>query len=108
MTTETNKPEIGTWLNATSESIALIASHDGDGFVLKFAGKTIAEEISTISRNIEDLGLMNAPNGLSIWEGAYCWGGEEDGSADPDGTFRPLTPDEWTRLAQTGVPWEKT
>lgn len=100
----------GPWAGATSESIALIANHEGQGIVLAFAGESIGHEIDAVGRNLEELQLDDAPNGLSIWEGQIDWscGGYLDDNAEAyvRGTFRQLEVEEWARLAQTGVPWE--
>jgi hypothetical protein len=104
---ESDEPKRGTWAGAASESIALCANVDGYGVVLKCAGETIRNEIGDMGPNLEDMQLDKAPNGLSIWEGEYQWCGDlEDGYTESTGKFRSLTPEEWERLAKTGVPWE--
>lgn len=101
-----DQPEVGTWKGATTESIALCFKGDGCWHVLRWSGKFIADEIARTGSNLEDVGLGSALIGFSIWEGAYVWNGDEDDQPDPISTFRPLTPDEWQRLATTGTPWE--
>lgn len=103
---EPDDVKVGPWTGATSESIALCANRDGLGVVLKCAGKSIRDEFDDVGSGLEDMGLDKAPNGISIWEGTYRWCGDPgDGETEPEGKFRKLTPDEWQRLAQTGVPW---
>jgi len=86
-------------------SKALVANHaDACGVVLHYSGPHIAMEIEEAhcGRGVEDLGLDTAPDGLSVWEGRYEWSGptdpEGEGEMMPEGTFRPLTDQEWEAL----------
>lgn len=90
--TETNGPH---------ESRAVVANRNGHGCVLFYRGDSITIEIEECClHHLGDLGLDDAPDGISIWEGAYIWhsGGYEypqDGSTEPSGKFRSLTEWEW-------------
>lgn len=62
------------------------------------------------SCTLGDYGLDDAPNGLSVWEGFDRWvpGGYEcpqDGYTEYNGTFRPPTVDELTKLANGERLW---
>ncbi len=93
-----------------SESCALIANMKGEGTVLEFDGASIYGYIEGIGHRLGDLGLDDAPEGLSIWEGTICsWRDSQTGEYDSeaDGKFRPLTVEEYARMAaQHGIPWE--
>lgn len=70
----------------------------------------IAFEIEQTSHLLDDLGLDDAPVGISIWEGSYVWrpGGYEcpqDGSTDPVGSFRAPTDEEWQAIREGRNPW---
>lgn len=59
-----------------------------------------------------ELGLDDAPRGISIWEGKYVWqsGGWEcpqDGSMHPKGTFRAPTDEEWAAIREGRCPWDE-
>ncbi len=103
------EPEKRKRKNLSSESIALIANNCGTGCVLTYDGKGISYFIETSgSVALDDLGLDDAPEGLSIWEGRVkCYDsyfGDHD--EELEGNFRELYYCEWQRLAQTGEPWE--
>lgn len=62
------------------------------------------------STALDDYGLDDAPEGLSIWEGYDYWtpGGHEfpqDGDIEYRGTFRRLTLDELAKLANGEPLW---
>jgi hypothetical protein len=100
-----DEPPHRTRIGATTDSIALIASVNGRGVILAYDGPGIEDYIEAIgSRYLGDLGLDDAPDGLSIWEGHLSTCGEYD--AEPCGSFRALTDAEWARLRETGTPWE--
>lgn len=84
-------------------SKALIASNDGNGVVLAYTGTTIESEIDDCigSHDITDLGLDDAPDGLSVWVGEFETMADGDGefSSYARGEFRDLTPFEWKLLA---------
>lgn len=93
------------------DSIALIASSGGTGVILEFDGTGIEGDIETeSSRRLDDHGLDNAPDGLSIWEGKLRVTSsryDEDVDCELVGEFRELSRVEWGLLETSGVPWEK-
>lgn len=96
---------------ASTDSIALIASMNGVGVILEEDGGGIEASIEEVGRAIQDNGLDDAPDGLSIWEGRYhtsCLNTPDgiDYDAELIGTFRELTDKEWQRYRDTGLPWE--
>lgn len=87
------------------------------GIVLWFTTGTdeeesrIAMEINAIgSMRLDDLGLDDAPDGISIWEGDYVWQSgpyeaPNDGQSMPEGIFRAPTDEEWLAIRQNRSPW---
>ena len=96
-------------VGATTDSIALIAARKGHGVILAHDGGGIEADIEAVGLGaLDDHGLDNAPDGLSIWEGRMSgWGPDHNGDYDCElrGTFRPLTDAEWTMFRETGTPW---
>lgn len=106
-----NDPTRRKRVGATTDSIALIASNNGDGCILACDGPGIEADNEALSSwRLDDRGLDNAPDGLSIWEGyLHCC---EINTPDAheyetslEGTFRELTDEEWTRYRETDRPW---
>lgn len=87
---------------------AVIVCYDGDGMVLDFVGGHLENETDGTSRILSDLGLDNAPDGISIWEGYYVYSGDPyDGyDSEPSGDFRDPTGEEWEVIKQGGLPWD--
>jgi hypothetical protein len=92
---------------ARRTSRVLIAQGPKDGAVLAYDGPSITNEIEEAGLcELGDLGLDDAPPGLSIWEGdyifeqGYCDGYPAPGESEsnPKGSFRPLTDEEWGQL----------
>lgn len=50
--------------------------------------------------------LRDAPSGISIWEGRVGLFAKDSGYGC-EGTYRPLTDQEWERLRHGEVPWEE-
>ena len=74
---------------------AIIASRRGHGCVLYYSGTRIEYAIDEVCMHqLSDLGLDDAPDGLSVWEGTYSvdLSGE---TMEPDGEFRDLDGFEW-------------
>lgn len=96
-------------LNSATESIALVANRNGAGVVLEFSGSGIEEEVNAVGSRLDDLGLDDAPDGISIWEGHLSVSKPDYFSGEVDtelvGVFRELTEEEWVRLRLTGTPW---
>jgi hypothetical protein len=93
------------------DSKGLIACRGGQGVVLQFTGGDIESEILEGGLSeLGDLGLDDAPEGLSIWEGRYVYDPRPSldgdyGDGQPSGKFRPLTPQEWAKLAEGKQLW---
>lgn len=81
------------------------------GCVLWFVGEDLEYEISDVSSRLDDLGLDDAPHGISIWEGRYVTrqvGNPYDGiewESDAKGSFRAPTDDEWQAIREGRSPW---
>lgn len=93
-------------------SRAVVVNHDQCvGIVLWYTDHSrISMEIDAMSRRLDDLGLDDAPEGISIWEGDYVWcpGSYEcpqDGYSEPVGKFRTPTEDEWKAIREGRSPW---
>ena len=94
------------------ESKGVIACDgNGHGVVLWGVGTGLRQEIDEYCFHaLGDLGLDDAPAGVSVWEGTYVWqsGGfehPEDGDMQPVGAFRAPTDDEWTSIRCGNCPW---
>lgn len=89
---------------------AIIANNNGQGCVLAYGGgATLRYEIEEVGCHaLDDLGLDDAPEGISVWEGRYNTTGDAgrpgyyDDSIEtqPCGRFRSLTDDEWRCLRE--------
>lgn len=96
-------------------SRAVVANATGSrsavGLVLWCIGPDIEGELESIgSLRLDDLGLDDAPHGVSIWEGRYVWSNpswenhlEQDSM--PEGAFRAPTDDEWQSIREGRSPW---
>ncbi len=102
-------------LDPSKDSHALIGAMCGIGAVLQHVGYDITMEIeeSFAGYSIQDLGLEDAPDGLSVWVGHFDYSevisptaGDVDCDVEPVGTFRPLTADEWSKLAAGEPLWD--
>jgi len=89
------------------KSRALIAQGPRHGAVVDYDGPGITDEIEEAGLyELDELGLDDAPDGLSIWEGDYFFSmGYSEGypapgesESQPRGAFRSLTDDEWGQL----------
>ncbi len=86
-------------------SIALVAKGTR-GIVLEHRGMGIATEIEQAGGcALEDVGLVAAPEGLSIWEGDYRISERDELESEAVGTFRPLTDEEWRVLRRGDRLW---
>jgi hypothetical protein len=95
-------------------SRVLVAMGPHRGAVLEYQGSGISNEIAEGGLyDLDELGLDDAPAGLSVWEGDYIWEdgwfegyrSPENGEAHPHGKFRPLTPKEWAALSAGEPLW---
>lgn len=94
------------------QSKAVVARDEkGVGCILWWTGEHLRCEIDAGFYDLSDLGLDDAPHGISIWEGIYVyysgsWENElEGGGSDPKGTFRSPTDDEWGAIKAGRSPW---
>lgn len=84
---------------------------DGTGIVLWTNNYVMAEEVSCCSPVLSDLGLDDAPVGISIWEGRVVSrqvGNPFDGyeyDTELEGTFRRPNDHEWTSIMEGKSPW---
>lgn len=94
-------------------SKAVLCSNGRTGIILYYVGATLSFEVEEMGLTfLEDLGLGNAPKGISIWEGDYKWypGSWEystDGDYIPEGKFRQPTEEEWSDIKQNKCPWDE-
>lgn len=89
-------------------SLAVCANHPEsvDGLVIWCSGKVIEFEIEQMGRSLEDLGLNDAPEGLSVWEGTFRYVGTgPDIEAQAVGVFRAPTDEEWSCIMNGKAPW---
>jgi len=93
-------------------SKAVIANVGGDGVVLWYVGGHLDYEINEAGMGVDlcNLGLDDAPEGLSVWEGKYIGHKHEtmDGTeyeTECVGEFRDPTEDEWELIRQNVCPW---
>lgn len=84
---------------------AVIINHGGDGMIVDFVGGHLSNEIEASSHFLGDLGLDDAPDGISIWEGWYWYFGD-DGDSEARGEFRDPTDEEWEVIKAGGCPWD--
>lgn len=97
------------------DSFAVVISNGkGRGWVHATVGPAVEREIENCGHRIEDLGLSDAPNGVSVWEGRYIYTEYYntevyypmvDSESELVGEFREPTEAEWARIEQDEVPW---
>lgn len=97
-------------LNWDKPSLAVVACDgDGHGCVLHTVGPHVAFDMREIGRDLDDLGLDDAPAGISIWEGVTAGGGYAGDGDYHDtylsGAFRAPTDDEWKAIREGRCPW---
>ena len=92
-------------------SRALIAASNGDGVILWFDGPDIDSVIrETGTARLDDVGLDDAPDGISVWEGrGHAWETHTPDAHEYDfellGAFRAPSDDEWAALRKGECPW---
>jgi hypothetical protein len=95
----------GTGVHPT-KALALVASDgDGHGAVLEHNGALYYDLEENGIKDLEELGLGEAPDGLSVFEGRYTGGGYNSYNGDYDdvylgGTFRELTRADWDAIIE--------
>ena len=89
------------------DSYAVVASDGTNGIVLSYVGGHMHHEVEAWdSRKIEDLGLTDAPAGISIWEGKYISEISEYEATTPKGRFRKPTGEELMEIVAGRCPWQ--
>lgn len=83
----------------------------GNGCVLYTGGPAVACELSEVSRDLSDIGLDDAPRGLSVWCGKAVTNRSGEYGQETDfelvGQFRSLTPEEQTAVLAGRSPWDE-
>jgi len=109
--TEAPAPESS--YNFEEPSKAVIANVGGVGVVLWYTGGHLDYEIneSGMGVQLDNLGLDDAPEGLSIWEGKYIGTKHEtmDGTeyeTEVSGEFRDPNDEEWAAIRRNCCPWD--
>ncbi len=103
---------IGGWndFDYSKPSLAVIASDgDGHGCVLSTVGVHIEFEIKEAGlHDLGDLGMDDAPRGISIWEGKTESHRDHEGDVDTwlEGAFRQPTEQEWAAIVRGECPWD--
>lgn len=94
------------------KSLAVCASDGDDGCVLWTVGPHVQFDITEggLGNKLSDLGLDDAPIGISVWEGktaggARTWEGDYDDTYLV-GTFRAPTDEEWAAIREGRCPWD--
>jgi hypothetical protein len=89
----------------------IAANHKGFGCVVWYVGPGLINEIEEAGlQELGDLGLDDAPEGISVWEGIYVWSRgpyecPEDGDSAPVGAFRRPSDEEWIAIREGRNPW---
>ena len=94
-------------------SVAVVACDGhGHGCVLYTGGPAVASELAEVSRELADIGLDDAPAGISVWFGRLrAWPGSWEHPNDTDselvGEFRQPTDAEWCAIRRGESPWDE-
>lgn len=110
------------WNDTTDEewatpSLAVVACRGGHGVVLWYGGgPSLAFEIEEGGlAGLDDLGLDDAPEGISIWTGRYVTKGgpsipgycDDSIETTPKGSFRQPDANEWHDIRMGRNPWPR-
>lgn len=82
---------------------------NGNGCVIWHVGSALDTEINDVGQDdLRELGLDDAPQGISIWEGVGIWYPDEDGdgSMELKGEYRKPTDGEWVSIRNDKHPWQ--
>lgn len=109
---EPNDDECGYDFDKPSRAVVANDS-GGKGLVLWYVGGHLNLEISEagMGPHLDELGLDDAPDGISVWEGIYTYKGssryglDEGAESSPKGSFRPPTDEEWAHIRLGQCPW---
>lgn len=93
-------------------SHAVVACAEGEGVVLWYVGGYIELEVVEGGlRSLADLGLDDAPRGISVWVGKIIihettsFEGDHDYESETKGEFREPSKDEWEAIHAGRNPW---
>jgi hypothetical protein len=106
--------EIAKAIDAAIDAAASAEGTTSRGCVLYAVGAHLRFEIEEGGlHELGELGIDDAPAGISVWEGTFIWqpGGWEcpqDGDMFPKGVFRPPTAEEWQSIREGRCPWQET
>jgi hypothetical protein len=101
------RPEPWMGLRGDIPSLAVVASNGEHGCVLWTVGAHVRFEQQECGWELIDLGLHNAPQGISIWEGVYIYIPEPWECSEPKGQFRKPTDAEWVAIREGRCPWDE-
>lgn len=92
-------------------SRAVVAQGEDKGVMLWWDGSGVEQLASDVSPRTEDVGLDDAPVGISIWEGEMETQrvtiiDSEEYESELRGKFRSPTDEEWTAIREGRSPWE--
>lgn len=95
---------------ATSRAVMANAKQGGGCVLFVEPDCFLEHDISNLSARLDDLGLDDAPLGISVWEGTFKGGEKDHFNGDyhdvyPVGTFRAPTDDEWTAIRECRNPF---
>ncbi len=110
-----NEKSYGGWDFSKKSRGVVACDGNGTGTVLWWVGGHLDLEVQEYGlKQLDELGLDDAPHGISIWEGVYIWhsgvnseGIDEGGDTTSQGTFRPPTDEEWAAIREGRLPWLK-
>jgi hypothetical protein len=91
----------------TSSHKAVVANSNHAGTVL-YATKELKQFVSDIGPRLDDVGLDDAPEGISIWEGNVVTTYDQfngDYDAFLEGKFRVPNEREWNAIKKQRSPW---
>lgn len=108
----TPPPDSGYDFSKPSKAV-IACDGDGRGIVLWYTGAHLCGEICEHGCGVflDDLGLDDAPEGISVWEGIYRGTRHEttDGveyDTEVSGSFREPTTEEWADICVNLCPWD--
>jgi hypothetical protein len=96
----------------TKPSKAVVVQGTGGGCVLFTAGPHVASMINEAGvSDLDNLGLDDAPDGVSIWEGGIKSVHHNTPDANEhewwlEGAFREPTDEEWESIRKNDCPWD--
>jgi hypothetical protein len=101
------------WIADKLSRLVVASDGKGNGAAIFAVGAVVLEIDEIVSPQLMDLGLDDAPAGITIWEGRVAYwesGNPLDGTeynSELKGTFRRLTVEELTAVAEGKAPWNK-